>query len=117
MTHAYTIDLVPVVLEKTCFAGHTSGEPSKRRNQAKHKADSGNQISKKEKKAHLNAKYGPSTDVAMAQAHPGTNHAKAVARRTHPGTGAPRVRPHPCGWLLGPACIDRCMAVCYGGLA
>ena len=64
---------------------NTSGKPSKRHNQAKCKADSHNQISKKEKKAHLHAKLGLSINVEGAQAHPGTNHAKAVARWAHQG--------------------------------
>jgi hypothetical protein len=62
---------------------NANGKPSKRRNQAKRKADSRNQISKKEKKAHLHTKLGPSTDVEGAQAHLGTDHAKVVVRRAH----------------------------------
>jgi hypothetical protein len=63
-TYAYTIDLVPLVLEETCFAGlhlNTSGKPSKRRNQAKRKADSRNQILKSQAKAHLRAQSRLST--------------------------------------------------------
>ena len=56
--------------------------------------------------AHLHIKYGPSTDVEGAQAHLGTNHAKAVASRTHLGTGAPGVRPDPCCCHLGSASTD-----------
>ena len=56
-------------------------------NQAKRKADSRNQTSKKEKKAHLHGKLGPSTDMEGAQAHLGTNHMKEVMRWAHQGCG------------------------------
>jgi hypothetical protein len=35
--------------------------------------------------AHSNNESGPTTDVAKAQVHPRTDHAKAVARRPHQG--------------------------------
>ena len=65
-TYAFTIDIVPLVLEKTCFAGHTFEYKWKTKPKAqsgKRKADSRNQISKKEKKAHLHVKLGPSIGV------------------------------------------------------
>jgi hypothetical protein len=79
---------------------------AKRRNEAKRKTDSRNQISKKEKNGHLHAKLGPSTDVEGAPAHPGTDHTKAVVRRGHQGASTPGVRLHPRGYLLGLASTD-----------
>jgi hypothetical protein len=46
----------------------------------KRNADS---IPKYQAKAYSNEEYGPSNDVAVVQAHPGTDHAKAVVRRAH----------------------------------
>jgi hypothetical protein len=43
---------------------------------------------KNHKVAHPNSKSRPSTDVDMAQAHLGTNHAKVVVRRAIPGAAA-----------------------------
>ena len=76
---------------------NTSGKPSKMCNQAKCKADSRNQISKKEKKkAHLHVKLGPSTGVEGAQGHSGTDHTKVLMRRGHQGVSAPqRLPPRP----------------------
>jgi hypothetical protein len=50
----------------------------------KRKADS---TKAQQAKAHSTTKSGPSTDVDEAQAHLGTDHAKAVARRAHQGCG------------------------------
>ena len=69
-TYAYTIDLVPLVLEETCFAGLYL---NKRRNQAKHKADSCSQLLKSGAKAHLRALSGPSTTEGATQAQPATH--------------------------------------------
>jgi hypothetical protein len=59
---------------------NTSGKPSKRCNLIGVKQKCAKEINGK---AHLHAKLGPSTDVDEAQAHLGTNHAKAVMRRAH----------------------------------
>ena len=70
---------------------------------------------KSQAKAHSNEAFWPSTDMAMAQAHRGTDHAKAVARWPHQGAGTPGVRPHPCHCLLGPASSGGCKPPCYVG--
>ena len=70
--------------------------------------------------AHLHIKSRPSTDVGGAQAHLGSDHAKAVASRHHLGAGAPGMRPHPCYCHLGPASTEyawrHAMAVLAGFL-
>ena len=59
---------------------NTSGKPSKRR-----KAESVKQKCAKgiNGKAHPKANSGPGTDVGRIQAHPGTDHVKAVVRWAH----------------------------------
>ena len=75
---------------------NTSGKQSKRR-----KAESVMQKCAKEihAKAHPIIKSGPSTDMDMAQAHTGTNHVKAVARRPNQGAAAPQLLPPGPGML------------------
>ena len=78
----------------------------------KHNADS---IPKYQAKAHTNEEFGLSTDVAVVQAHLGTDHAKAIARWAHQGVGAPWVRPYPHRLLSAPSFYGGCMLPCYGG--
>ena len=95
-TYAFTINIVPLVLEKTCFVGQEfeyKWKINEMRNQAKRNANS---TPKSQVKAHEES--GPSTDVGRAQAHLGTDHTKAVARRpnrmqAHLGAAAPSLPP------------------------
>ena len=65
--------------------------------------------------AHLQDKPRPSTDVGGAQAHPGIDHAKAVASRPHQGAGVLGVWPHHCQCRLGLVSSSSCMLPCYVG--
>ena len=65
-TYAYTIDVVPLVLEKTCFVGHTfkyKWKISKRRKTRKRNAYF---TTRNHAKAHLRAKSRPSTTEGVA---------------------------------------------------
>jgi hypothetical protein len=62
-TYAYIINLVRLVLEKTCFAGHTlesKWKINKRGNTRKRKIE---KAQRSQAKAHPKANFGPSTDV------------------------------------------------------
>jgi hypothetical protein len=88
-TYAFTINLVPLVLDKHVLQdkySNTSGKPTKRRNSKSIKQKCAKEINRE---AHLHDKSGPSTDMGGAQAHPGTDHAKVVMRRPHQGVAAP----------------------------
>jgi hypothetical protein len=114
-TYAFTIDLVPLVLEKSCFAGHVfeyKWKIIKRHNQAKCNADS---TTKKQAKAHPINISGPSTNMGMIQAHPVAHNMKSVARGASPGRAAPGVRPHPHHCHLSPSSIGGCMLPCIVG--
>jgi hypothetical protein len=78
-TYAYTIDLVPLVLEEICFAGHTfeykwktkpkaQSRKQHQQQQQQHKAESIMQKCAKKihGEAHLHATFGPSTNVDKA---------------------------------------------------
>ena len=63
-TYAFIIDIVPFVLEKTCFTEHTfeyKWKIIKRRNQAKRKADP---MPRNEKTSHPTNKFGPNPTMA-----------------------------------------------------
>ena len=67
-TYAYTIDLVPLVLEETCLIGphlNTSGKPSKRRNSKGVKQKCAKEMNEE---AHLHAKTGMGTIEEATQA-------------------------------------------------
>ena len=65
LTHAFTIDIVPLVLEDTCFAGHTFEYKWKTRQKEQFKKCNADPISTKRKRAHPTYKFGPSTDMGM----------------------------------------------------
>ena len=64
-TNAFTIDIVPLVLEDTCFAGHTFEYKWKTRQKEQFKKCNADPISTKRKRAHPTYKFGPSTDMGM----------------------------------------------------
>ena len=67
-TYAITINLVPLVLEETCFAGlqlNTSGKPSKRHNSKGVKQKCAKEMNEE---AHLHAKTGMGTIEEATQA-------------------------------------------------
>jgi hypothetical protein len=66
--YAFTIDIVPLVLEKSCFVGQVfeyKWKISKRRKIKKRNADS---TTRSQAKAHLRAKSRPSTTMGASQA-------------------------------------------------
>ena len=72
-TYAYTIDLVPLILEKTCFAGHIHeihGNYGQSAQTRKRKVDS---IKPQQAKAHSTAKSRPSTKMDTTQAQASTD--------------------------------------------
>jgi hypothetical protein len=70
LTHAYTIDLVPLIFEKTCFAGHTSESKWKTnktyQKAQKQKAYSRNVEEKHMEKPTYTLNLGMSTNVGGA---------------------------------------------------
>ena len=77
-TYAFTIDLVPLVLEEVCFVGHTFKYKWKTKQNAQSRKHNAYPTSKNQAKAPSNDESEQSTDVEGAQAHLGANHAKAV---------------------------------------
>ena len=79
-TYAYTIDLVPLVLEKTCFAGHIHeihGNYGQSAQTRKRKADP---KVKKQAKAHPPDSSEPQTTKGAILVQPAAHLAKAVVR-------------------------------------
>ena len=115
-TYAFTFDLVPLVLEKTCFVGHIF-EYKWKINKTKAQIEGVKQKCAKEirREAHLHNLPGQNTTVDGVQAHSGTDLAKAVARQAHQGAGAPWVRPHPHRLFSAPHFYSGCMPPCIGG--
>ena len=111
-TYACTIDLVPLVLEKTCFVGQIfeyKWKLSKRRKTRKHNADS---TTRNQAKAHLHAKTRPDTTRGGTQAQPTAHQSKVVASGASQGAPTHGVGPHPRRLLSGPRCFGGCMAAC-----
>jgi hypothetical protein len=89
-TYAFTIDLVPLVFEKTCFAGHKFEYKWKTYQKAQTK-------DVKQKCANERNKESPplcnlleqNTTMGGVQGHPGTDQAKVVVRQAHQGAGGP----------------------------
>ena len=82
-TYAFTINLVPFVLEETCFAGHTFEYRWKTKQNAQSRKRNADPTSKNQAKPHSNEDSMPSTVVGEAQTHPGTDHMKVVTRWAH----------------------------------
>jgi len=115
LTHACTFDLVPLVFEKSCFAGYKFEYKWKTKQNAQTWKRNVDSTSKNQAKAHFNKESGPSTDVGRVQAHLGTDHMKAVTGQPHQGADAPGVWPHPCCCLLGLVSSGGYMPPCYVG--
>jgi hypothetical protein len=78
-TYAFTIDIVPLVLQDYYFAGlilEYNGIIVKMRHQRKRYADP---TPKNKKTTHPTTESGPNTGAGVAQAHSGTDHTKTVA--------------------------------------
>ena len=79
--YAFTIDMVPLVFQDYCFAGHI-------RHQTKHNAD---HRPKNEKTAHPTCKSKASIDMEMISAQPAAHSMKTEARGASPAVAAPGV--------------------------
>ena len=66
-TYAFTFDIVPLVLEETCFVGYTFEYKWKTKQNAQSRKRNTDHTSKNQAKAHPINKFGPSTDVAAIQ--------------------------------------------------
>ena len=68
LTHAFTIDIVPLVLEESCFAGHIFEYKWKTGQKAQLGKCKANLAQRNQAKAHPTAKSRPSTDMGAMQA-------------------------------------------------
>ena len=69
------------------------------------------------REAHIPCKFGPTTNETTLWAHPGSNHAKAVASGASPGVATPRLRLHCPHLLSGPPLIGGALLTRIGAFA
>jgi hypothetical protein len=82
-TYAFNIDIVPLVLEESCFAGHIFEFKWKTRQKTKLRKRKVDLAQRNQEKVHSTEETRPSIIEEGAQAQPPAHLAKAVARRAN----------------------------------
>ena len=103
-TYTFTINLVPLVLEETCFAGHTFEYKWKTKQKAQSRKCNAEMRKGNTCKGPSNHQIWAEHRHGRGQAQPPAHSAKAVPRRAGPGVAAPGVRAHRPHLLLAPPC-------------